>query len=107
MARLLLRARAQDHHGEAQGWRAMAVAAARHGDKQRAMRCLAAAARAADSRGSPRERAVNALAAAEVAANVGERAVAESQLEVAAAGFEAMKMRWHLQRAGALAAELR
>ncbi|MCR5868234.1 AAA family ATPase [Aquincola sp. J276] len=107
MARLLLRARAQDHHGEAQGWRAMALAAARRGDKRRAARCLTAAARAAGLRGSLRETAVNALATAEVAAIAGDRAVAQRQLEVAACGFEAMKMRWHLQRAGALAAGLR
>lgn len=107
MARLLLRARAQDHHGEAQGWRAMAIAAACHDDMSRAAHCLAAATRAAGLRRSARETAVNALAAAEVAISAGDRALAERHLETAAGGFEAMKMQWHLRRASVLAARLR
>ena len=106
MARLLMRARAQDRHGEAQGWRAMAIAVARGGDLARASFCLAAAERAAAFRASPREDAVNALAAAHVALLASDRPAARRRVDEAAAAFDAMKMHWHLQRALALAASV-
>jgi class 3 adenylate cyclase/tetratricopeptide (TPR) repeat protein len=101
-ARLLMRARAHDRQGEAQGHRAMARLASAQGDRARAQRCLAAADRAAQLRGSPRELAVNTLARAECAVAFGQATDARSLAESAGEAFEAMKMSTHLERARSL-----
>jgi len=98
-ARLFMRARAQDRHGEAQGCRALARLAASRGEPDRARHYLDAADRAADFRASPRERAVNWLARAEIAAIAGRAADARALVESAAEAFEQMQMAWHLGRA--------
>ena len=98
-ARLFMRARMQDRHGEAQGCRALARLAASQGAFDRAAHYLAMADRAADFRGSPRERAVNWLARAEVTARAGRAAESQALSERAGEAFEAMKMTWHAQRA--------
>jgi len=104
-ARLFMRARAQDRHGEAMGCRALARLASSSGDPERARRYLDAAERAADFRASPRERAVNCLARAEIAVVSGGLSTAQARALVYAAGeaFESMRMAWHLSRAQQLA----
>lgn len=106
-ARLFMRARAQDRHGEAMGCRALARMAAARGDQGRAQAYLAAADRAAEFRASPRERAVNWLARAEIAGDAGRTAEARALVESAAEAFEGMGMAWHLERARELGANLR
>lgn len=97
-ARLMMRARAHDRHGEAQGCRALARLAASRGDRDRALHYLDAADRAAEFRDSSRERAVNRLARAEVTAILGGRAEARALAEGAGEAFESMRMSWHLDR---------
>ena len=105
-ARLFLRARTQDRHGEAMGCRALARLAASRGNEGRAQHYLGAADRAAEFRASPRERAVNWLARGEIAARAGRKADARALIESAGEGFEEMKMGWHLGRARELVAQL-
>lgn len=97
-ARLFMRARAQDRHGEAMGCRALARLAAAKGDPGRARRYLDAADAAAEFRASPRERAVNWLARSEFAAAAGRKGEARALAESAGEAFETMKMAWHLER---------
>jgi class 3 adenylate cyclase/tetratricopeptide (TPR) repeat protein len=106
MTRLLQRARLQDRHGLAHGARALALAAAREGGAQRAARWLAMADRAAAGRTSAREHAVNALAQAQAALLLDQRARARAPLDAALAGFERMQMPWHLAQAQALLAQV-
>ena len=105
-ARLFMRARAQDRHGEAIGCRALARLVASRGEDERARHYLDAADRAADFRGSPRERAVNWLARAEVAAAADRQAEARALIERAGEAFEAMRMLWHLERVRELASSV-
>jgi class 3 adenylate cyclase/tetratricopeptide (TPR) repeat protein len=105
-ARLFMRARAQDRHGEAMGCRALARWATSRGDAERAARYLDAADRAADFRGSPRERAVNRFARAGIAAATGRTEDARALVAEAGEGFESMQMHWHLQQALELAKRL-
>ncbi len=105
-ARLFMRARAQDRHGEAMGCRALARLAASRGDQPRAHHYLDAADRAADFRASPRERAVNWLARGEVALAAGRKPEARGLLECAGEAFESMKMDWHRERARVLTQRL-
>jgi hypothetical protein len=91
-----MRARAADRHGEAQGCRALAKWAASRAEPDRALHYLALAERAAEVRGSPRERALNVLARAEVAVAAERWADAQALAETAAEAFEAMGMAWHL-----------
>lgn len=98
-ARVFQRARAQDRHGEAIGCRALARLAAQHGDLRQAEHYLALADRSAGVRGSPRERAMNTLERARIAAIGGARTEARGRAEEAAAAFEGMGMAWHLKRA--------
>ncbi|MEI6720017.1 MAG: AAA family ATPase [Betaproteobacteria bacterium] len=98
-AKLFLRARAQDRHGEAMGCRALAHLASSGGDQPRAEHYLDTADRAAEFRASPRERAVNWLARGEVAAMGGRTADARALAESAGEAFEAMKMAWHASKA--------
>ena len=93
--RLFVRARAQDRHGEAQGCRALARLADSQGKFDRALHYLTAADKAADFRGSPRERAVNRLARAEHALAVGDSVASRVLALQSAEAFEAMKMAWH------------
>lgn len=102
-ARLRLRARAQDRHGEAQGCRALARHAMANGQLRMAAHWWAAAEQAAAFRQSPREQAMNLLARAESAAAGGVADEARALAAQAAAAFEAMQMRWHAARAAALA----
>jgi class 3 adenylate cyclase/tetratricopeptide (TPR) repeat protein len=102
-ARLFQRARLQDRHGHAMGCRALARLAVAQGRPATARRYLDVADESADLRGSARERAVNALARAELAAALGEPGAAGARLEAAAQAFERMGMRWHLRRANELA----
>jgi tetratricopeptide (TPR) repeat protein len=102
-ARLFVRARLQDRHGEAMGCRALARLAARQGELDRVLHYLARADAAANLRGSRRELAVNTLARAELAECSSD---AKALAETAAQEFEAMKMAWHLERAGEVLAGL-
>jgi class 3 adenylate cyclase/tetratricopeptide (TPR) repeat protein len=96
-ARLFLRARQRDRLGEAEGCRALALAAAQTGQPDRAHRYLAQAERAAGARGSPHERAKNLLTRAAVAAAGGAdtRRCAEDALAL----FESLNMSWYASRA--------
>lgn len=95
-AKLFARARADDRIGEALGCRALALAAAAAGDFARAERYLRQAGANAERRGSLHERASNALCAARVKLQRGQRGEAARLIEEARDGFEAMKMGWHL-----------
>jgi class 3 adenylate cyclase/tetratricopeptide (TPR) repeat protein len=103
-AKLFMRARNQDRHGEAMGCRALARLAVARGDLDRARHYLEAADRSAEVRGSPRERAVNHLAWGEFAAATGHAAQARARIEDAAQAFESLRMEWHLDQARALRA---
>ena len=105
-ARLFMRARAQDHHGEAQGCRALARLAASSGEPDRVRHYLDAADRAASFRASPRERAVNQLTRAEIAVTAGRSAESRVMAESAGEAFETMRMDWHLRRTQALMRQL-
>lgn len=105
-ARLFMRSRAGDLHGEAMGCRALArlAAAGRHGEQARFY--MARAERAAAQRTSPREQAMNLLGWAEVARHLGQRPEARSRAQEAAAAFERMHMAWHLDQAVGLLQKL-
>lgn len=103
-ARLFHRARSDDRHGLAIGCRALARLATSHGDMQRAEHYLRRADEAAVLRNSARERAVNELARAQLAAAAGKHREARSRAQFAAEAFEAMRMAWHLELARSLAA---
>lgn len=105
-AALFQRVRFQDRHGQAQGCRALARAAAGRGDFARARHYLAQADRAATFRSSPREHAVNNFARAEISLAHGRAAESRASLETALAAFESMKMHWHVGRARELARTL-
>ena len=105
-ARLFQRARLQDRHGHAMGCRALARLAAAQGRPATARRYLDVADESADLRGSARERAVNAMARADLAAALDQPAAARPLIDEAAAAFERMNMRWHLQRARELSAAI-
>ena len=98
-ARLFMRARQRDRIGEAMGCRALARAAAKADDFERAEHYLGLALRSAEARGSPHERAVTQLCRAQIEAGRGRRAEATAPLDAACAAFEAMDMRWHLEEA--------
>lgn len=103
---LFQRARLHDRHGLAMGCCALARQAAAARDRRRAEHYLRAAAAAADARDSARERAVNALAAAQVALALDVPARAQPLLDEAAQAFARMGMAWHLQRVRAVALAL-
>ena len=105
-ARLFGRARLQDRHGQAMGCRALARLAAAQGAMDRAWRCLKLADAAAEARGSPRERAENLLAQAELAAVCGRAPAARALIEEASEAFKTMAMAAHLAQASALARRL-
>lgn len=98
-ARLFMRARQRDRIGEAMGCRALARAAAKDNDFERAERYLGLALRSAEARGSPHERATTQLCRAQIELERGRRGEATAPLDAACEGFEAMDMRWHLQQA--------
>ena len=98
-AKLFVRARNQDRHGEAMGCRALARLAVARGDLDRARHYLQAANRSAEIRGSPRERAVNHLAWGEFAAATGRAEEARARIEDAVQAFERLRMEWHLHQA--------
>jgi class 3 adenylate cyclase/tetratricopeptide (TPR) repeat protein len=101
-ARLFMRARAQDRHGEAQGCRALARWAAAAGDIVRAEHYLQRAHAAATLRGSPREQALNDLASAQLAQGRDRLAEAHALAERAGQAFEHMRMAWHLDQVRAI-----
>lgn len=101
-AKLFIRARMQDRHGEAMGCRALARLAASKGDADRARHYLDAADRAAEFRASPRERAVNWFARGEIAAKAGRQAEARALFESAGEAFEQMRMGWHVSQTKAV-----
>jgi len=105
-ARLFLRARHDDRIGEALGCRALAHDAARAGDFLAAEHYLRLARRSADMRGSSHEHAANALCQAQVELDRGRPGEARRWLDTACTAFEAMRMRWHLERAGQVAARM-
>lgn len=91
-ARLLLRARAQDIQGAAQGLRALAIDAARRGRPDLGARWLTRADAFAQRRGSAREMAMNTLARAEMALILGREREAVAVAASAARSFEDMAM---------------
>ncbi len=105
-AKLFLRARTQDRHGEAMGCRALAKLATARGDQHRALHYLERADLAAEFRASPRERAVNWLARGEIAGLTGRRAEARALIESAGEAFEKMGMKWHMHQARSLESRL-
>ena len=98
-AQAFMRARERDRIGEAVAYRALARAAAQAGDVAGTERYLARAMRCAQARGSPHESAATALCRAEAMAGLERRDDARRALESACAGFLAMKMHWHMDRA--------
>jgi class 3 adenylate cyclase len=98
-ARLFLRARAQDRPGEAIGCRALARAAAIHGDAARVRHFMAAAEEAAAQRGSPREQAMNLLAWSVIASVQGDAAQARARAQGAGEAFEKLGMPWYVAQA--------
>jgi hypothetical protein len=101
---LFQRGRAQDRHGMAMGYRALARLSAGTGDAWRTERYLRAADAAARFRASPRELAVNRLARAEIAAAFGADQEAAAFADGAIRAFSAMDMQWHRHYAGELLA---
>jgi len=97
-ARLFMRARQRERIGEAMGCRALARAAAKAHDFERADHYLALALRSAETRGSPHERAKTELSRAQIEIERGRTAEAHAPLDTACTAFEAMDMRWHLQQ---------
>ena len=104
--RLFVRARAQDRHGEAIGCRALARLMDSRNDGVRANRYLDRADRAAGSRGSSRELAVNHLARAEIAMRAERPVEARSLLKQTEDAFGSMGMVWHLAKARELLTRL-
>jgi len=98
-AKLLQRARHHDRHGHAMGCRALAAHAAGRGDVPAAVRHLLNADRSAALRESTREKAINDVAWARLAAQTGGRHEARARLDRACTAFEAMHMQWHLHQA--------
>jgi class 3 adenylate cyclase/tetratricopeptide (TPR) repeat protein len=98
--RALVQEQKRDLLGLAMAYRALARAA---GDAQQwdsVQQYLALAMKTALSRTSRHEVAVTQLCEAELAAARGDRGQAERLLDAATPAFEAMDMRWHLERAG-------
>ena len=98
-AQLLLRARAEDQQGLAQGLRALALEAARQADPVRAERWLSQADQAGERRGSARERAMNLLAHARVARAFAHVNLAQAQASAAADAFGTLGMAVHAEQA--------
>jgi class 3 adenylate cyclase/tetratricopeptide (TPR) repeat protein len=92
----LRRSREGDRLGEAMAFRAMALAAARLGDRPRAGRWIARAIAAGEARMSPHERAKNAVCAAQVA---GDPAALRNALDNLAAMDLARFSNWALRDA--------
>jgi class 3 adenylate cyclase/tetratricopeptide (TPR) repeat protein len=105
-ARLFMRARTQDRHGEPQGCRALARWAAHHGRFDRAEHYLARAERSGTLRGSAREHALSLDARARTAGLQGRHAEAKAHALGAAEGFERMHMAWHLAQTQTFIASL-
>ncbi|MBK6650173.1 MAG: AAA family ATPase [Betaproteobacteria bacterium] len=91
-ARLFMRSRAQDRHGEAIGCRALARLAEQQGDVPRAFGYLDRADQAATYRASARELAVNRLARAALYAGRSEVAKAKELAGQSIEDFDRMKM---------------
>jgi tetratricopeptide (TPR) repeat protein len=98
-SRLFMRARQRDRIGEAMGCRALARAAAKARDFERAGHYLGLALRSAEARGSPHERAVTQLCRAQIEIERERSVEARAPLDAACTAFEAMDMRWHLTKA--------
>jgi hypothetical protein len=98
-ARLFMRVRQHDRIGEALGCRALARAAAKLNDFARAEHYLGCAERSAQARGSAHEAAATQLCRAQIEVGRGRVGEAQRLLDAACTAFEAMDMRWHLERA--------
>jgi hypothetical protein len=98
-ARLFMRVRQHDRIGEALGCRALARAAAKLNDFARAEHYLGCADRSAQARGSAHEAAATQLCRAQIEVARGHVGEAQRLLDAACTAFEAMGMRWHLERA--------
>jgi len=105
-ARLLMRVRQRDRIGEAMGCRALARAAAKAKDHERADHYLDLAMRSAQMRGSPHERAKTRLCRGEIEVERGNAREALAQLDAASEAFARMRMSWYLQQAAALRSRL-
>ncbi len=103
---LFVRARAQDWHGVAMGCRALARLASAEGELPRAHHYLAQADRAAKVRQSPRERAVNQLANAQLQAAAGKLDQAKAMAQEACHQFDSMQMAWFSAEAGVVLTRL-
>jgi class 3 adenylate cyclase/tetratricopeptide (TPR) repeat protein len=101
-ARLFMRARQRDRIGEAMGSRALARAAAREREFDRAERYLALALRSAEARGSAHERAKTQLARAELEFERGRTRDAVGHLDAASEAFASMSMPWYEAQAARL-----
>ncbi|MDM0110589.1 AAA family ATPase [Variovorax sp. J22R133] len=98
-ARLFLRVRQDDRIGEALACRALATAAAKGNDFERAERYVQQAFRSAEVRGSAHEVAVTQLCQGQLELQRGHGAAGRELLDRACAAFESMDMRWHLDKA--------
>lgn len=98
-ARALRRGRRLDLIGGAMACRAMARLAASDGHGPHARRWIGRALDIATARGSAHERATTSLCSAEVELALVRPDLAEPLLDAALAGFEAMRMDWHGERA--------
>lgn len=98
-ARALQRARQLDLLGVPMAYRALARCAAAHGQLDCVQRHLQHAARGAQQRSSAHELASTQLCAAQLAARRGDQAQSRTLAAQAAAGFESMRMDWHLEQA--------
>jgi len=98
-ARMFARVRQDDRIGEALACRALAQAAAKAHDFQRAQRYLRQAYRSAEARGSAHERAVTQMTEGQIALMREQGALGRSLLAQAGDAFGGMGMRWHLERA--------
>ena len=98
-ARLFMRVRQHDRIGEALGCRALARAAAKLNDFARAEHYLGCAERSAKARGSAHEAAATQLCRAQIEVGRGRVGEAQRLLDAACTAFQAMDMRWHLERA--------
>ncbi len=102
----LVRQRQHDLIGSAMAWRALARDGSVRGDTERAVHCLSQAQRVAEARGSAHERAVNHLAAAQIALRAGRTTAARPALNAALTAFDTLAMPWHLEQAMLVSREL-
>ena len=98
-ARALQRGRQRDLLGVAMTYRALARDAAALDRPGKAQRYIERALQVAQARDSAHELAVTQLCAAEIALRLDQQQRADALLDAALAGFERMRMSWHLNEA--------